>query len=824
MANTLYDKDADKEHAPSSQQGGQHDQIHDGEQGAYDQQFNDLAQAEYDNEFNGMVGGSPGSTGASTAADLNKAENDAAGDKDDKVGSGYQPEKKPKPAGNKAFWNKVRARNAGIAALIAALSGASLIEILTILSGPAHLINIAQGLSIFGDKGSSDNSHLIHDGLQFEKDRKLVEKTSGKGGEATDDQTAIDEAGDDLFEKPIAELSEEGVNIEDNGQTTIDVSEFKKDNPQLKGMSEDQIKNTLAEDVSTPDETISTDQITGSGNKLTLDLTEPTLGEAALIPNNGSNLSTITGETLEGEQVRSLSVDGVDFHPLTADEDEDDSGGTPAEQLDAENNEETDLTTEAEPVTAEADTAVAEIQSDSATDNSPTAKALLFTAGACFLRAIGKLIITVNRDRVVLPLIIFAFRLISTGSQIQAGSSDTSFTQLGAISSSLNNSSGQFESGQAYQAATTGTYDPNASDTPADLQQAFYTRSSVITAWTTAALGGALLANTLCSKAGEAAQALASIGIGAAAIISDAATDGALTPVDVAVWTLKQGIGFATTLVSMHFVQSYILRKAVPVLAESVLSGPEGGNLAANGARAGFNTAAAMGGGINLGNTNSTVYADAEINEQKQQFQSEDFIARVFDAYNSNSLLGRLALDVTPSFSQNLAMITGGLFNVGGIFQHEFADIFPKALAEPSYDWEYGQFGIPPQMLNDPNLKNPYTNGDDVAQLLDQTCLTGTTVNITCEPAQRIMDCFGNVLEYNNAMWNVKATSDVDPNSDTYAGGNCDDIGTPQDTAAGDAVGQWRRIIMFVASTHVLENADCYEGNQAACGNEGISM
>jgi len=290
----------------------------------------------------------------------------------------------------------------------------------------------------------------------------------------------------------------------------------------------------------------------------------------------------------------------------------------------------------------------------------------------------------------------------------------------------------------------------------------------------------------------------------------------------------KVGVQVLVFAVTLHYIEKFVLSQTTQgKLSASLLKGPVGGAILAYGARELANITATSGGGVDLGNETSTALLDQELQKEQQQFQSENFFARMFDAYDNRSLLGHYMADISPSFADNLINLSGSLLHVGSAFSSIFGGLLPKAAAAPEevtdYDWTFGQSGIPPQLLSDPNLQDPYTNGDLVADALDASCLSNGEVDDSCDLVTRINSCFGNTVSYDNGTWDVVATDDADPHSETYLNAHCDDTGSNADTANNTPTGLWRRVIMFVNATHDMKSAACFEGDAQSCADEGLS-
>ncbi|HSX43007.1 MAG TPA: hypothetical protein VLF59_02875 [Candidatus Saccharimonadales bacterium] len=740
--------------------------------------------------------------------------------KENQVGKGYKKDNKnAKTKGWSQADKKKLLKRGGIFTVATGTAvGGSLLG-LSMLSGPARLIqnsHMLQSPFSLGNKNSSSSYGRL---FRYARAARV-----GKVSE-----TRLNALGSKYFGKAKADLAKSGVTITEDRltgfptRTNIDVAKLKTKFPEMKGMGPEATKRFLANKLG-----VSATELSGSGNKLFIDQHKYSVSDARLLAKSTiANLGD--GSGLFGMKTRSMMTayklpNGL-LHPLDKKIAEIErkallAGKTPSEAdkeaTDAENEKVKAIN---EPITERGLTAVEDVKASSAKFNSIAMKALLFTGGVCMVREVADKIITVNHDVVAMPAAAASLRMVAIGEQMQYGGNDVSLEELGTVSRQMGPS---FESARAYEALGDGKAHTGDPDINADYQQAFSTHTTAATFrdFASTALGGETIAGAVCSPIGIGVQLVGGIALSLGSVVAEAGSAGTLTPVVVGSWAAKEGISTAISAVATHFLENFILKKTTVTLAANAFKGPEGANLIAYGAREAANMTGIVSGGVDVGNTTSTFGLAEAHKAEMDQFRSQSFFARMFNPYSEHSLLGHLALSVSPSFSQNLASLPGTILNIGTIVPHMFSSLIPRAnAAEQPYNWTFGQIGIPNTIENDPNLQDPNDNAENhIAPLFSSACAAGTNgTAVTCSYADRIMACFGNSLILNDSQWDVVGTNDVDEHSQAYHDAHCNDIGSAHDTTAGNEKGTWRRIVRWVFDTHTMNDAACYQGEGSAC-------
>lgn len=448
-------------------------------------------------------------------------------------------------------------------------------------------------------------------------------------------------------------------------------------------------------------------------------------------------------------------------------------------------------------LSAESQSAVDDTKSKTGGVQGTLTKTLTLTGTACIVYNIADDIVKIDHGRVVATSAARAVDVKAGGSQMEDGSDFESWQPAAMAQSQVDkNGKGIFDSKGWIALSHDGT-DQGGVDMPEEYKQAFSgnTTAANIKDGVNTALGGT--APATCSAPGLIIQGLLMV-----ALSAGGDPEVTLAPSVVGKWIVQEGAKFALSGVVMHFVTQFILDNGTTAeLAPEMFQGTMGGNLLSYGARAAANTNAIAGGGISLGNTTSTLYAGTLAAQDKKEFEQKNFIARVFDVNDYQTLSGRLAETVVPTIkSGSLTSFASSFLNVGHLFSSMASSLIPKAHAFTPYDWGFPQYGIPDSLLNDPNLQNPYDNANRVVDILN---------NGGQQYIDKAKSCFGVDITNQNSdhMWDVIPAAEVNPASQDYTDANCGDL-TDQN---------WRRIITFVFDTSTMNAVACYQGQDDAC-------
>jgi|GEM_PF-953731 len=735
-----------------------------------------------------------------------------------------------------------------------------------IATGPMQLINLAHILDHSFSKVQSDSSDRTNHLFRYAK--ALQEKNVG--------YTRVGLIGQKVMGGVLADLGKVGITIETNKANRptgikFEKSKLEKEFPETKNMHPDEYKSFVADKLGVPVE-----ELTGNIDNLHLDVKNYKFSATKNLIKNGQIGLVGDGKIEAGLKTRVLGKFfglGSLFHPfskaLAQKLNDRVNAATEKRQSKQEAEQqfaEEQTRTQTGGVDSEGATVASKVEEDVKGQSGIRTKGIIVAgvvlAGACIAHEAASEIPKIDYYRVVAPTEIEATSIIAMGSQAMDGSGGITADQVGAKIESFTDKNGNtiWQSaginaleGNKLSTTSKGAYQ---NDIPISYRQAY---GSHMTANTINSIAlnildgitgpGELLkffgvshpGAALCNSAVQwtlfglstIAQGIADFFSGGAAQV---AITGAETAETVAVQTLV--IGNVIKMAEDWFVNS----KTAGKLAEDAFSGPLGGNLLAYGSRAAADVAAIGGGGISMGNSSSTFVSAAD-KADEQQFENQSLYAKVFDTGDYRSLTSRMAMSLNAGFMANVSSLGNSMLHLGSSLSSVFGSLMPGASADTTnnswsgnYNWGFPQYGIPDDMLNDPNLADPYTNANDVGKHLSSVCQEkGSDGTVKIGPsygdcashgpggdgiAGRIMACFGNTLTYDSSTkdgtWDVVPAKDVDlnPNSDSYTEHNCGDT--------SDSF--WRRAIMWVNDTSTMKSIACYTGDdQQSCSDIGLT-
>lgn len=698
------------------------------------------------------------------------------------------------------FFGTKRRKNTTIGGGIIALLFSFAIFGITTLSGPAQLVQLSQILQ--------RNFHHSNNSSVSRANKLLRFANSEDVGE-----TRLGVLGKQYLRDLVTKLNDIGIEFETNSNgnlkaTIIDTEKLAKNYPELKNLDEAQKRTWLSEKFNV----IGDAEFKPIGNgKFVSDATDVPFKTLGAI---NKNILSLLGEgkiqTALNERVLAKYFDIPSlFHPLQR---------AKASQIrklhtvaDRKADEEKQQQDENSTTEEKASSAVDETKSKSSLYKSTAMKALLLTGGACFLRSIADDIVTINRDRIVLPSVIQAANFIAIGEQIKSNQ-DVSAEQVNQLDESLANNNGDTVwQAKALQAdETVGT--PGGKEISQDYRQAFSsdTTASTIRTWADSAIGGNGPASVVCSPAGILVQLVGGVFLAASTAVADTGSGGTLTPALASLWAAKFSLQFAVSAVAMHFIQTFIINGTTDAkLAKDAFSGPVGGNLLAYGAREAANIGARAEGGVALSGTKNVTQTVSDLNNENRQFESESFFARVFDINDSRSLFGHLIDFISPSIMHNITSSLSGIGSIGSSIISNVSSIFSTNTSADTnnYDWGTPIVGIPDSVVNNPNYADPYANSQQVAIIL-----AGPDGQSYIDRAQK---CFGVQISNDSGSWNVTADQMVNPQMDDYTNANCDKY--ESDT-------NWQRVMLFVFDTHNMQSMACYQGDDTSCQEIGYQV
>lgn len=454
-----------------------------------------------------------------------------------------------------------------------------------------------------------------------------------------------------------------------------------------------------------------------------------------------------------------------------------------------------------DPVVKEAASARAKIKENLGGNKAKLgAGAVLFTTqGLCIVRSVASSAVTVNRAEVALPATIEAVDKQSVGSQSQSNI-NADMDAFGAVSDSLKDKNGTSVFGAKALQATSGKSNPSGEDLSDDYKQAFSNESTAKNIQDSIGsfeIAGKDVSGLACSTPGLVVQGGLSIGLALVAVGGTPFTGGA----SLAAFTAKQGTQAAASFGVMYLLQKQFEKLITDdTVLPASLSGAEGGNLLAYGGREAANITARSMGGVELSASDSAAIDNEEKLASQEEFRSQNFASRIFNVYDQRSVASGVVASISSSPSKNFSSLIGSFSNIGKLFSSVLSTFTPKAsAAEPNYNWgNFKRSGFPKAVLNDPEIQNPYDNGEKVAAILESG---------EGGYADRIKKCFGSDVSKGSNGWEVVPNKDVNPAEEDYVSGNCRDISDQK----------WRRMMAFVLDSRTMDEVTCYDGDDEAC-------
>lgn len=419
----------------------------------------------------------------------------------------------------------------------------------------------------------------------------------------------------------------------------------------------------------------------------------------------------------------------------------------------------------------------------------------------CLARGIAQDAGSIKEAQVVLPLVRTGMRAISEGNQVMAGQ-DVDSNQLGLDSQQLYNSTNK-----------TSWYD--ADSVQAELGQPQANNTNTKPSRTLATIGSGSPLNFLltgapdailspvCSTVGQAAQAVLGFLGG---------------PISFAGST---ALGLVAGPAVISTISHYLAGEAIDPNA----TGAQFGNDINYGARLAANDQAVSEGGRALTNNEVATLDGSNAANAKSQFDQQSLAYRLFSPVNRFSLLSNIMDRQTGNIGTNLYDVVSDMLNVSHTLATTFSDILSGAAhaATPTpYNYGFPEIGFSAQEMDDPDVENPYANGDAVATLLDNNDKNGEPDYISL-----VQQCFGDTLMQttvtnsagaSNQVWDVQfGTTPVNTFARGYPSASCNNTSDSN----------WTRIRFFIFDTQTIKSADCYDGTTStsdqSCDDIGFS-
>lgn len=721
----------------------------------------------------------------SDAASLKDGEEQTADQVGDKgytgSGSGSGSSKKK----TKGFWNKRRARVAGLATALALMTGGSAMVVPTVMQPWAAInyMNILNKPSLL--KQNDDGIRLGR--LVYNARRATV------NGDNFIASNRLSSAEYTINKYGVNDLKKIGLGFEfDEFGRISTISIDTKSHPDYKGLSEQEARVKLADQLN-----IKESGVRLEGTKISADISPGKVGIGKLRSFFGEQFThTSSGRAVSFIQYRTLAkylnLPSM-FKPwsrakIAAQEKifgfvKDTKTYEKYKELEKQR---------ATKVAARTPKAQALIDGVKSKVNGVQAKvggALLLTAGVCLAYDISGEIPELNRAAVVLPAVASAADGQAAGSQVES-SDDFDGPILNAFLANQTAPDGT----TPYDSADINYLQGRGGGVEADpaIKAAF--ASSSTAAGFRDTLNSYFKADTICSTGGQIAQGAVGVGL---------LLTGSGTVVAKVIGTVAGAVvGAAAINGIMALVEHYLVADPVEFIAHQ---GALGGSLDALGAREAANIAYRASGGVALSEADARLQTDAIDQLEQKQFEQQGLYAKLTDVNNTRSLASRLAI---ATKGQSTTMLLKRTPNIIGSTLATVPSLFKKVSLSPSVSAAdkagplsqpgFPLYGTPSSEMDDPSLQDPFQTANKAAAILDSSAGPDLIA--------RAQQCFGSTISKDTGEWDAVRTTDVNPASGEYLGANC-----------GDTSMNFKLIKNFLANLGVADAFLCYHGEEDAC-------
>ena len=329
----------------------------------------------------------------------------------------------------------------------------------------------------------------------------------------------------------------------------------------------------------------------------------------------------------------------------------------------------------------------------------------------------------------------------------------------------------------------------------------------------------------ICSTAGEVITGTVSIGLGVL-------TGGIISTVSGYI------VGAAVSGPIMDKAASMLAGDAIPTEVGAVYADLYGAYADAGATLIG-NAAAIQFGGAAMSRAESNQQFRIALDEQESDFRSRGVLARMFDPYESRSLVGRVADSLSTDGMQNLGAAFSSVIGAGGNaislpFKLYSSTTHAAVLPEP-YDYGFPIYGFTEDEQNNPLVEDPFANAEAAAKLFNSNNRNGVPDYI-----KKASDCFGVTITRGPQGWdaipardvNVYDASSYNP-ADCGSGGGVASAGgsghgatlasaSVQTAATSTSIDEnWLRVRFFILDTGVMEGYACanFEDSKSCSNN-----
>ncbi len=447
-----------------------------------------------------------------------------------------------------------------------------------------------------------------------------------------------------------------------------------------------------------------------------------------------------------------------------------------------------------------------------------TLSAISPTVVLCMIYGMNNLYEKVKLTSIVFPLIRESLHLVALGNQVMNGQ-DVNSDELGALNQLMTGPDGSWMNAPSIQAQL-----GNARPTPlSDDEKLQKDNLSKIGAQSPFgpfidAVNGIIPdsfgdVGTICSTAGQ-------IVIGVVSVVVGVLSGGSFS---VASMFTQQVIGSAVQVAvqagAMKLFAAILAGTAVDTFAQVGSMMGTNVDYGARLANSGNNIAK---GGTELSAQQSAQLLEIATQDAQAKFESHSLAYRLFSPNDAHSAFGKMVANQPATLSQAFARMSSSFFNFGNMFSKLPHLITATASAQTFGTWPYGfaEYGYSVSDMDNSAVENPYANAKIAVDIIKNNPTLAT----------KATKCFGvNFVEstvtdpdtkqtYKSlGVTHVDASSAPNPydktSTDKYDDWGCNDTST-----------DWLRIRFFVFDTSTMDALSCFEeGDNESCNNVGFS-
>lgn len=214
-----------------------------------------------------------------------------------------------------------------------------------------------------------------------------------------------------------------------------------------------------------------------------------------------------------------------------------------------------------------------------------------------------------------------------------------------------------------------------------------------------------------------------------------------------------------------------------------------------------------------------------EEGQQMDQFASNSFTDRIFDPYLDGSVTNKIATGMSPGLSANITNVASDISGVFGSLIQSLSSLINKpSYAAGSINLEK-VYGFPEYGFSDEEVEkagDPLDNAIKAADLLDKNCTEKGNIDTSCSYIKKAKSCFDvniTATKYNGEnQWDAQP----DPTS-ASASGSFDPYGSSYPSDCGSDSPDWLSIRFFIFDTETMKALGCYDGDSGSCADLGYN-